>query len=86
MRLSLVTNMLLDLETNISTSLLYIYIFSVTVRSDNLQSTNDTSVSQQQQQPDYYRERLKILRTRCGLDNEVNAHNNNVWFHCFDNK
>ena len=60
--------------------------FGVTVRSDNLQSTNDTSVSQQQQQPDYYRERLKILRTRCGLDNEVNAHNNNVWFHCFDNK
>lgn len=44
--------------------------FGVTVRSDNLQSTTDTSVSQQQQQPDYYRERLKILRTRCGLDNE----------------
>ena len=48
------------------------FCVSVSVRSDNLQSTNDSSVGhQQQQQVDYYRERLKILRARCGLDNEV---------------
>lgn len=45
--------------------------FGVSVRSDNLQSTNDSSVGhQEKQQVDYYRERLKILRARCGLDNE----------------
>ncbi|XP_052066786.1 cytoskeleton-associated protein 5-like [Mytilus californianus] len=46
--------------------------FGVSVRSDNLQSTNDSSVGhQEKQQVDYYRERLKILRAKCGLDNEA---------------
>lgn len=52
-------------------SLMKTIYFVVSIRADNLQqSAHDTSIGHQHiQQVDYYRERLKLLRSRCGLDN-----------------
>lgn len=46
--------------------------FGVSVRSDNLQSTNDISLGRQElQSTAYYMERLKTIRAQCGIENQI---------------